>query len=406
MNALSNGRPRPLRRARWAAMAAFATNGALPASLLARYAEVKDALGLTPALFGLLVVGFGLGGALALHFPGAVSRQLGVARSASFGTVWMGGWLLLAVIGVQIGNPWVTLVGLVCAGAGDAVVDVAQNSQGIRVQQAYRRSLLNSMHAGWSIGAAAGGGVGTAAAVLGVPLTVHMAVWGAVCILVMAISARFFLPGAGPMPEAPDGSSGEEQRTTPAARPTRRRLAVILLPLVFVALAGISVEDIGNNWSAVLLSAERDMPASSAGIGLTVLLSAQFMGRMVGDRVIDWLGSRRTLVVSLAAVVAGLLGSAWAPTVALTLVGLALAGLGCAVTVPIAFARADAVPGLPDHSGVTLVSWAMRSVTLTLSPVIGLITELSALPVALSVVSLIAGTALILQLKPTGPKPS
>ena len=387
----------PLRRARWAAMAAFATNGALPASLLARYAEVKETLGLSPALFGVLVVGLGLGGALVLHLPGIVSRRLGVARSASFGTVWIGGCLILAAAGVTLGNPWLALAGLILAGAGDAVVDVAQNSQGIRVQEQYGRSLLNSMHAGWSIGAAVGGAVGTLAALGGVPLLAHMTLWSAVCVTTMALCARRFLTEAQPPPAADQTDPAAPQITH---RPTGRQMILILAPLALVALAGISVEDIGNNWSAVLLSAERDVTAASAGVGLSVLLAAQFIGRLLGDRVIDRLGRRATLLISLAAVTVGLFGAAWAPNVGLTLAGLALAGLGCAVTVPIAFATAAAVPGLAAHSGVTWISWIMRTAALGLSPAIGLMSQGGSLPLAISAVALIAVVALVLQLRP------
>lgn len=386
-----------LRRSRWAAMAAFATNGALPASLLARYAEVKESLGLSPALFGVLVVGLGLGGALVVHLPGVVSRRLGVARSAGLGTAWIGACLVLAAAGVTFGSPWVVLLGLILAGAGDAVVDVAQNSQGIRVQEHYGRSLLNSMHAGWSIGAAVGGAVGTGAALLGVPLLTHMAAWAIVCVLAMTLCARRFLPEPKPLEEAGDHPDETPQS---AAAPGAGRMILILAPLALVALAGISVEDIGNNWSAVLLAGERDVAAASAGVGLTVLLAAQFVGRLLGDRVVDALGSRLTLLISLAGVVLGLGGAAWAPNAALTLIGLAVAGLGCAVTVPLAFARADAIPGLADHSGVTWISWVMRTVALCLSPAIGVMTEAGSLPLALTAVTLIAVLALILQLDP------
>lgn len=395
MQTPSSGRPEPrLRRARVAAMAAFATNGALPASLLARYAEVKETLELSPAIFGLLVVGYGLGGTLVLHLPGVVARSLGVTRAASYGTVWIGCALILAAGGVALGSPWLVLGGLICAGAGDAVVDVAQNSEGIRVQEAYGRSLLNSMHAGWSIGAAFGGGVGTLAALLSVPLPVHMAIWAVLCMVAMWCSARSFLP------ERRLGLDTER----PSARTPRWSTVKILIPLAFIALAGISAEDIGNNWSAVLLATERDMPSASAGIGLTVLLGAQFVGRLLGDRVVDRLGARLSLFISLAAVIGGLLGAAWAPNVPLTLVGLALAGLGCAITVPLAFAKADAVPGLADHSGVTWIGWTMRTVSVTLSPAIGAMSGAASLPLALSVVTGIAVVALLMQI-PRGRKP-
>lgn len=371
-------------------MAAFATNGALPASLLARYAEVKEALEINPAVFGLMVVGYGVGGTLAMHLPGVIARWLGVTRAASYGTVWIGLAFTLAAAGVALANPWVVLVGLICAGAGDAVVDVAQNSQGIRVQVAYGRSLLNSMHAGWSIGAAAGGGVGTLAAMAGVPLLTHMSIWALVCMVTMWLSARAFLP-------EPRLSLDTDPHSPQA--PRRWSTVKVLLPLALVALAGISVEDFGNNWSAVLLATERDMSTASAGVGLTVLLGAQFIGRLLGDRAIDRIGDRAALLISLCAVLGGLLTVAWAPNAPLTLAGLAAAGLGCAITVPVAFARADAVPGLPPHSGVTWISWTMRTVSIGLSPTIGGLSSAFTLPIAVTAVTSIAVAALVLQLR-------
>lgn len=370
-------------------MVAFATNGALPATLLARYAEVKGDLGLSAAVFGIVVVGFTVGAAGAFHLPGAVLRRLGVRWTTVSGTTWIALSLVLAASGVAAGNAGIFVAGLVLAGFGDAVVDVAQNAEGLRVQEAYGRSVLTSMHAGWSIGAAVGGVVGTAAASAGVPLLLHLAAWGALCVIAMAMAARSFLPDAR-----------RDATDDPETGPLGRHAMLLLAPLALVALAGISVEDVGNNWSAVLLATEREMTASSAGIGLSVLLAAQFIGRLLGDRFIDRVGNRAALVASLGAVAVGLTLAAWAPGASLTVVGFALAGLGCAITVPLAFARADALPGLRPHAGVTWIGWTMRTTTIGLSPAIGGIATVASLPIAISAVALIALLALGLQLRP------
>ncbi|MBG6084862.1 MFS transporter [Zhihengliuella flava] len=377
-----------LRRARVSAMLAFATNGALPASFLARYAEVKEQLGVGDGLFGLLVVGMTIGGAAAFHLPAVVLRRFGTPRTTAWGTVWVALAVLLAATGVVTGHAWLFFVGLFCAGLGDACVDVGQNSQGLRVQEGYGRSLLNFMHAGWSIGAAVGGAVGTVLAIIDVPLLAHVALWGGLCVVAMFVAASGFIPEAGPAAEE-----------APASGLSRRAIVKFLVPLALVALAGITVEDLGNNWSAVLLATERDVPIASAGIALSVMLGAQFIGRLLGDRVVDRIGDSAALRISLVMILVGVLGAAWAPNMALTLVAFALAGLGCAVTVPIAFARADAVPGLPPHSGVTWVSWAMRAATICLSPLTGGLSAAFSLPLAMSVLSLIAVVALIFQLR-------
>lgn len=379
------------RTARAAATAAFITNGALPATLLARYAEVKQLLQLDDAAFGLIVVGPTIGGALALALPGLLLRRLGTRTTATLGTVWIAAALVLAAAGAAAGQLWLLLAGLALSGLGDTVVDVAQNSQGMRVQEASGVSVLSSMHAGWSIGAAIGGVVGALAASYGVPLVVHLSVWGLVCAVAMLIAASGFLP---------DRSRPPRQTTPEQATPKGRSgILRLLAPLVLVAIAGISVEEIANNWSAVLLTDRLGVPAAMAGIGLSVTLAAQFLGRLAGDRVVDRLGARRALIVSLSAVVIGLVLAAWSPWLLASLAGLALAGAGCAITVPLAFTRADALPGLPAHSGVTWVVWAMRVTSILLSPAIGAISSVSALPVAISVLAIVPLLALALQLR-------
>ena len=64
------------------------------------------------------------------------------------------------------------------AGMLDAITDTAQNAQALDVQRAMGRSILNSMHALWSLGSVIGGLMGTAALALQAPLAVHLAISG------------------------------------------------------------------------------------------------------------------------------------------------------------------------------------------------------------------------------------
>lgn len=378
--------PSQVRRARIAATVAFATNGALPATLLARYAEVKEHLGVDTAVFGLLVVGLALGGTLAANLPGVILRRLGDRRATVVGTTTIALALTAAAAGATSEATWLFVAGLVLAGFSDAVVDVAQNAQGLRVQAARGASVLSSMHAGWSIGAALGGAIGTVAAMAEIPLVLHLAGWGVLCAASMMTASRAFLPDA--VRVAAEDGAGAPRPGWSAVR--------LLLPLALVALAGFTVEEIGANWSAVLLSTERGVAAASAGIGLTVLLAAQFVGRLLGDRFIDRVGDKAALVASLSAVTAGLVAAAWLPSAAGTVVGLAIAGLGSAITVPLAFAQADALPGLQAHTGVTWIGFSIRVAALGLSPAIGGLSALTSLPLAISAGSLLALTAMLL----------
>lgn len=71
----------------------------------------------------------------------------------------------LGIVVAGMGSTWAVVAGgLFIAGAMDSITDVAQNSHGLRVQKLYGRSILNSFHAIWSIGAVTGGALGAWAA--------------------------------------------------------------------------------------------------------------------------------------------------------------------------------------------------------------------------------------------------
>ena len=149
------------RRARAAVAVLFLTNGAVFANLVPRYPAIVDQLGLANAQFGLAVAAFPLGALLAGLTAGMLIRRFRSSRVAVAGMALTSAGIFIA--GTSPG--WALLAaGLFAAGAMDAITDVAQNSHGLRVQRLYRRSIINSFHAVWSIGAVLGGLMGTAAA--------------------------------------------------------------------------------------------------------------------------------------------------------------------------------------------------------------------------------------------------
>ncbi|MEV4539178.1 hypothetical protein AB0J82_35945 [Asanoa sp. NPDC049518] len=71
------------------------------------------------------------------------------------------------------------------------------------------------------------------------------------------------------------------------------------------------------------------------------------------------------------------------PSVATTLVGFALAGLGVATLIPAAMHTADELPGLPPGTGLTIVSWLLRGGSLLSPLLVGLVADLASLRVGL-----------------------
>lgn len=400
-------RPAPdVRRARVAVAALFLTNGALFANLVPRYPEIKAGLDLGNATYGLAVAAFPAGAITAGLAAAALVRRFGSARVAVAGTVLTATGLLLA--GLAPALP-LLVVALFAAGAMDAFTDVAQNAHGLRVQRRYGRSIINGFHALWSVGAVVGGGMAAAAIALDLPLGVHLAITGSLFAVVALVALRWCLPGldgeasdgaateaeASASPGAPAGTALSGAGAAALARTSRARTAAVLAALVLVAVAGTLVEDAGSTWAAVYLSGSLGAPATIAAAGFVALVGAQFVGRLVGDRLVDRFGQRAVARTGGALVLLGT-GLALAfPSVPGTIAGFAAAGFGVATLVPAAMQQADELPGLRAGTGLTLVSWLMRLGFLLSPPIVGLVADATSLRTGLLVLPL-AGLVVVL----------
>lgn len=399
--------PARVRRARIAVSAFFLTNGALYANLLPRLPEVKEAFGLSNTLYGFLVVAFPLGAILVGALPARAIRRFGSGHVAALGTVLLAVCLAAAGAGAGLGagtqaGVVVFLAAMFLGGALDAHVDTAQNAQGMEVQRARGRSIINSLHALWSLGAVLGGLMGAAALALGVPLGWHLPVSGLVWSVVALVALRSALtPAEGtalrtvadpavPEPGDPAGTAPERRRAGAGHRSAGRIVVVSLLPVALIAMAGVMVEDAGMNWSAVYLNAELGAPLATAGLGLVALMAAQFVGRVLGDPLTDRWGRVAVARAGAALSALGLLLVVLAPVPAVAVAGFAVAGFGCATLVPAAFHAADDIPGLRTGTGLALVSWLMRISFLSLSPAIGMLSDAVGLRAALVVVPVFA----------------
>ena len=386
----SAGSPHPTeRRARTAVALLFLANGALFANLLPRYPEIKAGLEIENAVYGLAVAAFPAGAIVAGLAAGAVIRAAGSGRVAVIGTVCTSLGVLAAALAPA--TIWFAAA-LFLAGACDAITDVAQNAHGLRVQRRYRRSIINSFHAIWSIGAVMGGAMSALAIALDVPVAIHLASTAVLFSAVVLATLPFRLPGREDQASGPD---------TGAAAPTVKgwpsgRVVLVLVMLVGIAVAATAIEDSGNSWAALYLTTSLDAPAALAATGFIALVGAQFVGRLFGDRLVDRFG-QRAVARSGGLVVALGMGLALAfPTVPGTVAGFAAAGLGVATLIPAAMQEADELPGLRPGTGLTVVSWLMRLGFLLSPPLVGLLADATELRVGLLVVPLAGAVVAVL----------
>ncbi|WP_235892596.1 MFS transporter [Mycolicibacterium hodleri] len=360
----------------------FLTNGAIFANLVPRFPELKTELALSNTAYGLVVAAFPVGALVAGLAAGAIVRWLTSARTTLICT---SGIALLVFAAGSSTTPLLLAFLLFAGGACDAVTDVAQNAHGLRVQRVYGRSIINSLHAVWSVGAVLGAGMAAAAIALRVPIALHLGISAAVFIGVAAAAYPFLLKG----PDQPELPSAD---TAKPCRPGRRVYGALCL-LVLIATAGAVVEDAGSSWAALYLGSGLGAAGAVAALGYVALLSFQFIGRILGDRMVDRFGERAMARGGGLLVTVGM-GLALAfPSIPGTIAGFAAAGLGAATVIPAAMHGADRLPGFKPGTGLAALAWLMRVGFVGAPPIVGVVADATSLRVGLLIVP-VAGLAI------------
>jgi MFS family permease len=263
----------------------FASNGALFASLLPWYPMLADRLSLSPGQFGLVVACYAVGAVASSAVPPRLIARWGPVPVSVVGSV-----VLAVAIAAVAWVPSGAFFALALFGVGvaDAVVDVAQNVAGVRVQDAAGRSVLSSMHALWSLGGMVAGAAATASAAARTDMRLHLVVVAVVGIVLVAVGGRLI----GRVADSPPDGAGADAPTA-AGHPRWRPALVLAVPLVAVAVCGTVVEDVANNWAGVSGVRLAGLDADVAGIAFTVAIGSQCVGRFTGDLLIGRRGPAR-----------------------------------------------------------------------------------------------------------------
>ncbi len=358
----------------------FFANGALFANVIPRYPEIRNDLGLSNAALGTAIAAFPLGALVAGLFAAPLIQRFGSAKVTIVGVVT----LATAMALVGFAPTWAALAGIfLVAGGVDAIVDVAMNAHGLRIQRVYGRSIVNSFHGIWSIGAVAGGLMGAATIALGIPLERALVASSIFFGVIALVCYRSMLSG-------PDDTERTQHRRGTIRSSTIRTLAA----LGVLAACGAVVEDAGASWGAIYMKDDLGTAAAAAALAFVALQTAMTVGRLTGDRVVDRFG-QRTVVRTGGALTAISMGLALAfPSPASTIIGFLLAGLGVATLVPAAMHTGDELPGLPAGVGLTVVSVLLRVGFLASPPLVGVTADAISLRVGLLGVVL-AGTIVV-----------
>ncbi len=365
---------RGLARARIAASALFAANALSLSAWLPRLAEVQQSLDLSDVQIGAALSAGAFGGLIAGVWAGPLMNR------TSSRTVAVVSLLLLVPVlpflGFANGFAWLA-VALLLIGALDAVMDAAMNAHSLRIQHLSRRSILNGFHGFWSLGTVLGGIIGVASAAIGLSLGWTLILVAALVALIGLVPAGWLLKGADPdsyIDERDIEDLGSADPSSLSVATSRVVLRPIIWALGAFIILAVMIEDIPARWGSIYLT-DIGTPATMAGWGFVAFTVAMTIGRFTGDRIVDAVGERRWVQLSMAATVIVLGGGLLLSTTWAFIVASAVTGFGVATLFPAAIRAAGHLPGVRPAVGISMVSWLSRAGFVVAPLAVGAIAE-------------------------------
>jgi predicted MFS family arabinose efflux permease len=325
-------------RPRWAVAAMFFANGFILGGWAPQIPLFLARLGISETTLGLLLVGFGLGALVAMPAAGWFISRYGSRATLTVVAIACAPGLLMVVASP---NLTIAAFAFIAFGAVFGGMDVTMNANAVAVERRLDRAIMSSSHGFWSLGGFAGGATGGFLILQFGPLG-HAAIVSVIA-LVMVLAA---------LPHVIGEDRPEPHQRASASLP--RGVTIYLLGVI--ALFAMIPEGSVVDWGALFLAQDFGASVATGGFGYAAFAGAMAVMRFAGDGIRNRFGGVKTLRASALVAAIAMLGAALAPNALVAIGFFALAGLGIANIVPVAFSAAGNQPGMASGAGMSVVT--------------------------------------------------
>lgn len=353
----------------------FFVNGFVHANLAARFPKVQELFQIDNGTFGFVLLASSLGALLAMPFTGWLIIRNG-SRRIAVASVFLY-CIFVPLVPLMYVMPGLTGLWAVffVMGITAGMLDVSMNAQAVMVEQHYRKPIMTSFHALFSVGMVAGAGCGALFVKLNTTLFLHLNIIIAIS-LACAAWAQYYLIYDKP---------AEKKRDEPAFRLPNAAMVSIGI-IAFCCMLG---EGAMADWSTNYMLNIAQAPAALAPIGLSAFALAMTTGRFFGDAARARWGHQKLMVACGFLATAGMIIALGFPYPYTTIIGLFITGAGLSSIVPIAYSIAGNTKDLPPGVGLAMVTTVGYSGFLFGPPLIGLLADWYSLRIALGLVGVL-----------------
>jgi len=343
--------------------AIFFANGFAIGAWAVAIPGIKTLFGLSDARLSLVLLAAGVGGLAAMPIAGVLPPRLGgTGRTLRISGPLCG--LLLASLpllhGLSGGIALLAFAAFVF-GVVNILMDVPMNAHASIIETRWGRAIMSSFHAAWSGGGLAGSALGGLLLAHELGVKAQLGIEAAIVVLI-AFGATFWI-GVG------DTHAGGKVFALPERR---------LVALGLIALLAVFAEGSVTDWSALYLKREVGMSPGAAAAGFSAYAFMMFLGRLVGDSVIQTLGRKRVIAIGAGVIFVGAATAIGFPTPTAGIAGFCLIGLGVANIVPAVFSASAAAARSPSL-GIAMTASMAYAALLAGPPLFGMVASLASL---------------------------
>ena len=352
---------------RLATFLVFVVNGVAVGTWIALIPGIKDTLGLSATDLGIVLLVLNAGALVAQQITGQLLMRMPSERLLVLALL-VYPWLVILPL---LAPSWLTLAAVMALfGFLNTTVDVVMNAHGVALEARDGRSIMSGLHAGWSLGGVIGAVAVALALQFGLQPLIEVVLVAVLLWVLAMVAGRSLGHGSARV----EGTSGFHA-------PTRA-----VLPLVVLIVLLAFVEGGLNDWGGVYLAEGLGASDQVAAYAYAALSAGLFLGRIGGDWVKDRIGSVRLIQLGMFLAAAAIATFLLIGTVAVALLGMAVAGLGIANTVPQIFGAAGRIP--PHGPSLSAVFTSLTLTFMIAPTIIGVTTDTASISVALALLVL------------------
>ena len=345
--------PARLKSAQTALLVFFFTQGFVAITFIPRIPELIDQIGVSFAVWGLIIGLSGIGSLLPLFVANRLVGHFGTRPIVNLSST-------LVVISVMslawAPNGLVFFIFQTVMMFSMSFFNIAINAQSVMLQKRVKKVIIGKFHAAWSIGA------GSSAALSGilasfVSLQIHLTVIPLVCLVAFQIYIRSML--------APEEDGHKEEKQASKKVPFFKSPNQLWL-LAFGFFTGVFLELVMMDWSALFSKQVMLLSPTLGAVPFAVFMMAMIAGRLLITKATKkyhiselskWGGIYGSVMMALGLVLAPPLVE-YNQILALAVLSFfwALGGFGLAPLVPSFFGAAGHVTGLTTSQALARMS--------------------------------------------------